>query len=40
MNTHWWIALVSSFLASGVEVVEAVTIVLATAHGSALASRV
>jgi uncharacterized membrane protein len=30
MNTHWWIGLVSSFLASGVEVVEAVTIVLAT----------
>ena len=30
MNTQWWIAVVSSFLASGVEVVEAVTIVLAT----------
>ncbi len=29
MNTQWWIGLVSSFLASGVEVVEAVTIVLA-----------
>src|ERR671937_2309396 len=29
MSTQWWIALVSSFLASGVEVVEAVTIVLA-----------
>src|SRR3954453_17138481 len=29
MNTHWWIGLASSFLASGVEVVEAVTIVLA-----------
>ena len=29
MNTHWWIGLVSSFLASSVEVVEAVTIVLA-----------
>src|SRR5690242_15133104 len=29
MSTHWWIGLVSSFLASGVEVVEAVTIVLA-----------
>lgn len=29
MSTQWWIGLVSSFLASGVEVVEAVTIVLA-----------
>src|SRR5438477_8564129 len=29
MATQWWIGLVSSFLASGVEVVEAVTIVLA-----------
>lgn len=29
MNTHWWIGLISSFLASSVEVVEAVTIVLA-----------
>lgn len=29
MDAHWWIGLVSSFLASGVEVVEAVTIVLA-----------
>src|SRR6476659_1885196 len=29
MNTQWWIGLVSSFLASAVEVVEAVTIVLA-----------
>lgn len=29
MNTQWWVGLVSSFLASGVEVVEAVTIVLA-----------
>src|SRR5438105_7075915 len=29
MNTQWWIGLISSFLASGVEVVEAVTIVLA-----------
>lgn len=30
MGTQWWIGFVSSFLASGVEVVEAVTIVLAT----------
>ncbi len=29
MGTQWWIGLVSSFLASAVEVVEAVTIVLA-----------
>src|SRR5215210_145199 len=29
MTTQWWIGLISSFLASGVEVVEAVTIVLA-----------
>jgi uncharacterized membrane protein len=29
MGTHWWVGVVSSFLASGVEVVEAVTIVLA-----------
>src|SRR5437660_2522065 len=29
MSPHWWIGLISSFLASGVEVVEAVTIVLA-----------
>ncbi len=29
MSTQWWIGLISSFLASGVEVVEAVTIVLA-----------
>ena len=29
MGTQWWIGLVSSFLASSVEVVEAVTIVLA-----------
>jgi uncharacterized membrane protein len=29
MSTSWWIGLTSSFLASGVEVVEAVTIVLA-----------
>ena len=29
MSAQWWIGLVSSFLASGVEVVEAVTIVLA-----------
>lgn len=29
MATQWWIGLISSFLASGVEVVEAVTIVLA-----------
>lgn len=29
MNAHWWIGLLSSFLASAVEVVEAVTIVLA-----------
>ncbi len=29
ISTQWWIGLVSSFLASGVEVVEAVTIVLA-----------
>ena len=29
MSTQWWIGLISSFLASAVEVVEAVTIVLA-----------
>ncbi len=29
LTTHWWIGLLSGFLASGVEVVEAVTIVLA-----------
>ncbi len=29
MSTQWWVGLLSSFLASGVEVVEAVTIVLA-----------
>src|SRR5438876_280670 len=29
MSTSWWIGLTSSFLASGVEVVEAATIVLA-----------
>ena len=29
MTTQWWIGILSSFLASGVEVVEAVTIVLA-----------
>src|SRR4051812_15536006 len=29
MTTQWWVGLISSFLASAVEVVEAVTIVLA-----------